>query len=68
MTKDKPLYYYNRGNLRATIWQFWAWYDGWTGYFWDKKTNTLYKNIIPFFPWWILAIRFEQGLKCKPQS
>ena len=58
MTKDRPLYFYRMAEKRVAIWVFWDWCDSWTGYYWDKKNHIFYKNIVPFFPWLMLAIKF----------
>lgn len=42
------------GKWRVNISVFWAWYDGWVGYYWDSLNWTLY--ICPI-PW--LVFRFD---------
>lgn len=35
---------------------FFAWYDGWIGYYWDRKNKVLY--LCPFF-WCVISIEKE---------
>jgi len=37
------------GNFNSKISFILKWYDGWIGYFWDKKKRYLYIFLIPFF-------------------
>lgn len=41
---------------------FFAWYDFWVGWFWDRSKRTLYVCPLPMI---VLMFRFSQSRKCE---